>query len=492
MDCKQIITYAANGKGYTSEKQLPVTLEADEARHLESGVINIYPQIEYQTIEGFGGAMTETSAYLFMTLAEDVRKEALGKFFGKGSSGVKFLRVHMDSCDYSLEEYQAVENPLEDPELKTFSLKRDQKYILPMLKEAIALSEHTLSVLLSPWSPPKQWKTPPARPKNDMSTYGGLMRNRPEVDYDNPSRCNGGSLKPEYYGIWAKYMVKFVQAYLDEGIPVTMLSVQNEAIAATNWDSCVWEPEQEKIFLRDYLFPELQAQGLAGKVGLYFWDHNKERILERAMDMIDDDTFDMIEGIAFHWYSGDHFEAVKMTQEKFPTKTLMLSECCGLHQPGRVGFGGGAMFGAGSSKTPETVDYEDAVNYAHDIIGNLNAGMNRWIDWNLCVDKDGGPRHVPGGFTASMIVYDDGTYNCNLTYDFICHFSKYILPGAKRIGFSRCNDKVDMTAAKNPDGSVVAVILNKTNEDTGYAFRMEGKVIRVSLPARTLSTFVIG
>lgn len=317
------------------------------------------------------------------------------------------------------------------------------------------------------------------------------MRGMPEIDYDNPSRCNGGSLKPEYYGAWAKYMVKFVQAYLDEGVPVTMLSVQNEAIAATNWDSCVWEPEQEKIFLRDYLYPELKRAGLNQKVGLYFWDHNKERILERAMDMIDSDTFDMIEGIAFHWYSGDHFEAVRMTREKFPDKTLMLSECCGLHQPGRAGFGGfAAMFGGGS-KTPETVEYEDAVSYAHDIIGNLNAGMNRWIDWNLCVDKDGGPRHVPGGFTASMIVYDDGTYRCNLTYDYIRHFSKYIMPGARRIGFSRCDDKVEMTAAKNPDGSVTAVLLNKSGEDAGYAIRLDGRVIRIQLPARTLSTLVI-
>jgi len=490
MECKQFITYAANGKGYFDAKLISVTSEADEARHLESGVINLYPQIEYQTIEGFGGAMTETSAYLFMSLPEEKRKEALAKFFGEDGSNVKFLRVHMDSCDYSLEEYQAVEYPLDDPELETFSLKRDKMYILPMLKEAIAMSKRELSVLLSPWSPPKQWKTPPAKPKNDLSVYGAFMRGMPQVDYDNPSRCNGGSLKPEYYASWAKYMVKFVQAYLDEGVPVTMLSVQNEAIAATNWDSCVWEPEQEKIFLRDYLYPELKRAGLTEKVGLYFWDHNKERIIERAMDMIDDDTFNMIEGIAFHWYSGDHFEAVKMTQEMFPTKTLMLSECCGLHQPGRVGFGGIASMFGGGGKTPETVEYEDAVNYAHDIIGNLNAGMNRWIDWNLCVDKDGGPRHVAGGFTASMIV-GEGDYHCNLTYDYVCHFSKHIMPGAKRIGFSRCDDKIELTAAKNPDGGVVAVMLNKSNEDVGYAVRLNGEIIRIQLPARTLSTFLL-
>ena len=155
--------------------------------------------------------------------------------------------------------------------------------------------------------------------------------------------------------------------------------------------------------------------------------------------------------------------------------------------PGRVGFMG---FGGGG-KTPETVEYEDAVAYAHDIIGNLNAGMNRWIDWNLCVDKNGGPRHVPGGFTACMIVNDDYSYRTNLTYDYIGHFSKYILPGAMRIGCSRCDDKVEMTAAKNPDGSIAAVVLNKQDEDQKYAIRIQGQVIRIKAPARTLSTIVI-
>ena len=222
-------------------------------------------------------------------------------------------------------------------------------------------------------------------------------------------------------------------------------------------------------------------------MGIYIWDHNKERVLDYATDIIDSATDSMIEGLAFHWYSGDHFEAVEMAGRKYPGKVLMMSECCGLHMPGRVGFMG---FGGGG-KTPETVEYEDAVAYAHDIIGNLNAGMNRWIDWNLCVDKNGGPRHVPGGFTACMIVNDDYSYRTNLTYDYIGHFSKYILPGAMRIGCSRCDDKVEMTAAKNPDGSIAAVVLNKQDEDQKYAIRIQGQVIRIKAPARTLSTIVI-
>lgn len=488
MNCRKITTFTVNGKAYPEICEIPVTKEADEPTHLESGVLNLYPEITFQEIEGFGGAMTESSAYLLSQMDENTRKAALEEYFGKDGNHTRFVRVHMDSCDFSLEEYAAVEEPIADPELTTFSIKRDQKYILPMLKEAMEISAEPLSVLLSPWSPPAAWKTPPKKQQNDLAVYGALFGFEVEpVDYTKPSRCNGGSLKPEYYGAWAKYLVKFVQAYLDEGIPVTMMSIQNESIAATNWDSCVWTAKEQKTFLRDYLYPEFEKAGLTKKVGIYIWDHNKERVLEYAQEILDEETMSMVEGIAFHWYSGDHFEAVDLTKKCYPDKVLMSSECCALHEPGKAGIS--AMFG--DPKLPETVETEDAFAYAHDLIGNLNAGMNRWIDWNLIVDKNGGPRHVPSGFAAPMIANEDGTYRKNLTFDFIAHFSKYILPGAKRIGFSKCDGEIEMTAAKNADGSLAVVILNKTRADRQYAIRMNGNVIRIQIPAYTLSTLVI-
>lgn len=488
MNCKQFTTFCVNGKAYQEAFDIPVTNEADEPSHLESGVLNLYPDLTFQTIDGFGGAMTETTAYLLSKMDAVTRRNALEEYFGPHGSHVKFVRVHMDSCDYSLDEYAAVEDPAADPELKTFSLKRDKKYIIPMLKEALDISTEPLSVLLSPWSPPAAWKTPPMKPKNDMSVYGALFGiDFESIDYTKPSRCNGGSLKPEYYSSWAAYLTKYVLAYLEEGIPVTMMSIQNESIAATNWDSCVWTSGEQKSFLKDHLYPAFEKAGLTDKVGLYIWDHNKERVLEFSRDIIDEETDHMLEGIAFHIYSGDHFEALELTRRCFPNKTLMSSESCALHPPGQTGFMG--IFQG--SKTPGTVDYEDAVSYAHDIIGNLNAGMNRWIDWNLIVDQNGGPRHVPGGFAAPITAYEDGSYRKMLSFDYIGHFSRYILPGAKRIGFSRCDDKIEMTAAKNENGSLIVVLLNKRDDDTAYAIRMNGKVIRISIPARTISTLVV-
>ena len=302
MKAKQIITYATGSRVIVEETALPVTSEADEPKHLESGVINLYPDLTFQEIEGFGGALTDTVGYLYSKMNENDRKQFLEDHFGKDGQHYRFIRMHMDSCDYSLEEYQAVADPVADPALTTFSIERDRTYMIPMLKDAMAMTVEPFSVLLSPWSPPKQWKTPPAKPKNDASVYGAgsmMAALAPEIDYDSPSRCHGGSLKKEYYRSWALYLAKYVQAYLDEGVPVTMMTLQNETIAATNWDSCVWTAQEQKIFLKDHLYPVFKEAGLADTVGLYIWDHNKERIVEFSREVIDEETARMIEGIAF-------------------------------------------------------------------------------------------------------------------------------------------------------------------------------------------------
>ena len=172
MKAKQIITYAVGSRVIVEETALPVTSEADEPKHLESGVINLYPDLTFQEIEGFGGALTDTVGYLYSKMNENDRKQFLEDHFGKDGQHYRFIRMHMDSCDYSLEEYQAVADPVADPALTTFSIERDRTYMIPMLKDAMAMTVEPFSVLLSPWSPPKQWKTPPAKPKNDASVYG--------------------------------------------------------------------------------------------------------------------------------------------------------------------------------------------------------------------------------------------------------------------------------------------------------------------------------
>ena len=224
-----------------------------------------------------------------------------------------------------------------------------------------------------------------------------------------------------------------------------MMTLQNETIAATNWDSCVWTAQEQKIFLKDHLYPVFKEAGLVDTVGLYIWDHNKERVVEFSREVIDEETARMIEGIAFHWYSGDHFESLGMAHDLFPNLKLMSSECCALHPPGQTNMFA-ALLGMGGPSIAE-VEYEDTAAYGHDIIGNLNNGMNRWIDWNLCVDKNGGPRHVSSGFGAPICA--------------------------------------------NEDGSLAVILLNRGHADVSYAIRMNGQIIRITLPAKTISTVCI-
>ena len=497
MKGKQLTTIydQLTGKVTRLEADLKLLDESSLTNQIESYVVGIYPTYSFQTFEGYGCAMTESSCWLLSQMESDVRKKALKNWFGPEGMDARFVRMHIDSCDYSLEEYQSVADPIADPELTTFNIERDKKWVIPIMKEAMELAGHPISVLLSPWSPPYQWKTPPELTENDMAVYGGIGVS---VDITKPGRCFGGRLKPEYYGSWAKYLVKFVQAYLTEGIPVTMLSVQNEANAATSWDSCLWSGEQEKVFLRDYLYPTMKEAGLSEKIGIYIWDHNKERMIEHIDAMMDKDIYDMIEGFAYHWYSGDHFEALDLLHTKYPDKILMHSESCGLHIPGKsIAFNlpeesleqmsedMKAMF---TAKDPKAVDFADARAYAHDIIGDFNKGMQRFIDWNMIVDRKGGPRHVAGGFAAPLVYEENGTYTRTASFEYLAHIAHTIRPKALRIGCSVFGREVEVTAVKNADGCIDILLLNQTEIEQHINIRYNSYVVEVVLAPLALSS----
>lgn len=497
MKGKQLTTLYDQSTGRVTQLKAELNFLEESAlpNQVESNVVGLYPTYGFQIFEGYGCAMTETACWLLSQMTADVRREALKTWFGPEGMDARFVRMHIDSCDYSLEEYQSVADPIADPELTTFNIERDKKWVIPVVKEAMELAEHPISVLLSPWSPPYQWKTPPELTENDMAVYGGIGET---LDISRPGRCFGGRLKPEYYGSWAKYLVKFIQAYLAEGIPVTMLSVQNEANAATSWDSCLWSGEQEKIFLRDYLYPAMKEAGLAKGIGIYIWDHNKERMIEHIDAMMEEGMTDLIQGFAYHWYSGDHFDALEMLHAKYPDKVLMHSESCGLHIPGKsfafdipeeklrqMPEEMRAMFAA---KDPRAVDFADAKAYAHDIIGDLNKGMQRFIDWNMIVDRTGGPRHVAGGFAAPLVYEEGGTFTRTVSYEYLCHIAHAIRPGALRIGCSVFGREVEAAAVKNTDGKLGVLLLNQTDAEQRVNVRVSGYVVEVALAPQALSS----
>jgi len=422
-------------------------IDLAEDKGAAMNVVNLYPNMEYQTFHGFGGAITEAAGYSFSKLTEKGKEEILKKYFSNEGLRYHFIRTHIDSCDFSISNYTAMEDS-KDREMNSFTLKRDEEYILPLLRKARSAKGEDFDLMLTPWSPPAFMKT-------------------------NEDRNNGGKLKEEYREFWAEYICRYIKEYEALGFPVNRITVQNEPDAVQTWDSCTFNPAEEKEFLRDYLYKALERNGLT-HVKINIWDHNKERMFERARAIIDDETDKMIDGVAFHWYTGDHFEAIQLTGEVYPGKELLFTEGC-------VEY---SRFDAGQLR--------NAQMYAHDIIGNLNAGMTGFIDWNILLDEKGGPNHVNNLCDAPIMVNtEDGSYEEKLSFHYIRHFSHYIDRDAKRIALTKYTDKLEMTALKNPDGTVVLIVLNKQVEDMPLSLRIQGLNTEFTVPAASIVTAVI-
>lgn len=249
--------------------------------------------------------------------------------------------------------------------------------------------------------------------------------------------------------------MRYIKEYKERGIEISMLTIQNEPQAVQTWDSCIYSSEEEKIMVRDYLGPALKKNGLE-HIKVLIWDHNKEIVYERAKEILEDsEAADYIAGVAFHWYSGDHFESVSLVRETYPDKELYFTEGC-------VEY----------SRFADSGETQKAEMYAHDMIGNFNAGMNGYMDWNMLLDAQGGPNHV-GNFCAAPIMCDPqkDTFEKRLSYYYIGHFSKYIKRGAKRIAVSKYTDRLDVVGFLNPNGERVLLVLNKSDQDVEFSLR---------------------
>ena len=442
---KQFITLFPDGK---KEYACLETGSMPDGKCGEKYLINLYPANRGQVIEGFGGAFTDAAGYVFSLMPRKTQKQFLKDYFSPEGLGYVFGRTSIDSCDFSLEMYAADDVP-GDTALSRFDMERPMRYVLPLVLQAGEAAGRPIEMMLTPWSPPAWMKT-------------------------NASRKHGGLLKEECRALWAEYICKYILEAEKAGMRVRFLSSQNEPMASQTWDSCLYSGREEGDFIRGFLYPALVKHGLE-RVSLLIWDHNKERAYERACETLsDDEILKMTDGVAVHWYSGDHFEALSMIRDRFPDKRLVFSEACVEYSVYR-----------------EANSLRNARMYAHEIIGSLNHGLNVFLDWNLLLDEKGGPNHV-GNYCDAPVMYNTGTGELvkNLSFDYIGHFSRHIRPGAQRIALSRFGDRLEATAAVNPDGSVAAVVMNPTAEKCAFFLRANGKAWPVSLEGDSIVTCV--
>ena len=319
--------YTCSNENAFWKKEKQATFEKDTFGW-EENLILLYPDIQYQTILGFGGAFTESSGFALSQLPKIKREDALESYFSSETLNYTLCRTTIGSCDFSLENYDY----LKDSHLENFSIERDEKYLIPMIKEAIKI-QPSLKLLASPWSPPGFMKT-------------------------NKNKNKGGKLLEEYKQLWAQYLIKYVKAYRKKNIAISYMTIQNEPKAIQTWDSCIYSAEEEAFLVRNYLAPTFKQFSIP--MDFLIWDHNKERVFLRAKQTLENSyTREVISGIAFHWYSGDHFENIALLREQYPEMLLLATEGC-----------------TGYSHFSKEEEIPNAEIYAHDYMGNLNAGAN--------------------------------------------------------------------------------------------------------------------
>ena len=411
---------------------------------LEKQVINIYPQIKYQEIIGFGGAFTEASGVAFSSLSENKKNELINDYFSSDGLNYAICRLPIGSSDFSIKSYSYSDKS----DLSNFTIEKDHNYIIPLIKKAQEKNSN-IKFLASPWSPPKFMKS------NKMLIVGGKLLEKHKETY-------------------SEYLCKYIKSYQEQGINIEYITVQNEPNATQIWESCIYTPEEEADFAINYLYPAFQKKNIKTKI--LIWDHNKEKLLIRAVSEVKDNkSLEVISGFAFHWYTGDHFENIKLTSDAFPGKLLIHTEGC-------TGF---------SNFNPDD-EVKNAEIYAHDILGDLNSGINAYIDWNLILDNKGGPNHKKNYCNSPvMLNKDNSDYIKNLSYYYIKHFSNIIKPNSKRIAYSRYTDKIEVTSFINPDNSIAIVLLNRHGFNMEYNLCINDGLIHDNLDAHAIVSYII-
>lgn len=405
---------------------------------------------KFQTISGFGGTFTEAAAVTLSKLGQKNRKKILKAYFDlKEGHGYTLCRTHINSCDFSLGNYAYAEVD-GDTDLKYFSIERDQKYLIPFIKEAMKTAGNDLKIFASPWSPPA-W----------MKTTGKMNE--------------GGKLKPEYRSTWAEYYCRYIKEYKKTGIPIWGITVQNEPEASTSWEGCIYTAEEERDFVRDHLGPALIKKGLP-HINLIIWNHNRNRLYERAKVVLDDPkAAQYVWGVGFNWYAGDNFDNVQLVHEAYPDKRLLFTEGC--YFP----------FSMENIKS-----WDAGERYAESMINDLNRFAIGWVDWNLLLDESGGPNHV-GNFCFAPIHADtnnDSLYFMN-SYYYIGHFSRFINPGAVRIICASTHDSLETTAFLNRDGKIALIVLNRSDDNISFAIKYKDKAIATESLSHSILTFIL-
>lgn len=382
--------------------------------------IIVDPESEGQVIIGFGGAFTDTASGALSQMNSDLQKIAMMSYFDSNVGlGYNAGRIPIGACDFSRELYSMDEEE-GDESLSHFSTESDKKGIIPLIKWAKTYlnDKDGLYLYALPWSPPA-W----------MKTNGDML--------------HGGSLKEQHYEAMADYICKFVDEYKKEGIDIRGITSQNVPDEIQNWPSCIYSETEEKKMLH------LLADRITDdNIKLLCWDSNRNRMQSRVKALLADEYLRKeIDGVAFHGYSEGYYEELDKVHSIDPDLKLCATEFC-------------------SVKPDGDDDWYIGEKYAHDIISDLNHWTSLWLDWNLFLDENSGPKFVDNPCTSPIVLnQNEQTIIYRSSYYYIGHFSRYIKRGAVKISTKTLDgSKLECCAVRNPDGSYAIIIMNRTEQ----------------------------
>jgi glucosylceramidase len=406
--------------------------------------IIINPEQRYQTIDGFGFALTGGSAQHIINMTAENRKALLMELFGDGKKDIdiSYLRVSIGSSDLNDHTFSYDDLPpgKTDPTLKHFNLAEDKKDVIPALKEILAI-DPSIKILGSPWSAPVWMKT--------------------------NHNIQGGMLERKYYPVYAKYFVKYIRAMKKNGITIDAVTIQNEPFNNGNTPSMQIFAKQELDFVKNYLGPAFQAQGIRTKIIIY--DHNCDAPEYPISILTDTGARKYIDGSAFHLYAGN-ISALTKVHHAFPRKNVYLTEMMA------VSFGKTFPLALPESKI---------------VIGAMRNWSKNVILWNLAANSHFEPHTNNGGCSMCQgaITIDKNQVSRNIAYYMIAHASKFVPPHSVRIG-TNTNDSLSNVAFRTPTGKIVLLVANVSDSTQKFNIIYKGEEVQPELGKGEVATFV--
>jgi glucosylceramidase len=438
------VTQSLEEKHESLESVSPLTFHSERSPSL---TILVNEAVKYQTIDGFGASLTESSAWLLQQrLTAEQRRATLQMLFDRERGiGLSILRQPMGASDFALREYSYDDVPAgeSDPDLAKFSIEHDRPDILPVLKEILAVNPD-LRVIGSPWSPPG-W----------MKTSQSMVQ---------------GALLPSAYPAFTRYLVKYIKAYAEAGVPIYAITMQNEPLNIPgNYPGMGMTAVEQAAFLRDNLGPAFREAGLGTKILVF--DHNWDLIEYPLRVLSDSKAASFAAGTATHCYGGTPTAQLEL-HNRFPEKDIWMTECSG-----------------GDWQKGNLLEQQVRL-----IIGSTRNWAKSVVLWNLALNQN----HQPylGGCTncRGVVTVNDSSSPAQVTptvdYTALAHVSKFVKPGARRVESNSFDQgSLEDVAFQNSDGSIVLLVLNSSGASISFNIAWDGKYASYKLPGGAVATF---